>query len=102
MLNLTSKAVMVVSGKQLQPRQRNVSHETCRPSWSGIDFLLRSRRPFIDMLIALDLFDSHCSLMEGNLGEPIVKLTPLGWTSIDPFHDYSGYEVNHANVVLSL
>lgn len=72
------------------------------PHWSGIDFLLRSRRPFIDMLIALDLFDSHCSLMEGNLGEPIVKLTPLGWTSIDPFHDYSGYEVNHANVVLSL
>ena len=64
------------------------------PHWSGIDFLLRSRRPFIDMLIALDLFDSHCSLTEGNLGEPIVKLTPLGWTSIDPFHDYSGYEVN--------
>ena len=61
---------------------------------SGIDFLLRSRRPFIDMLIALDLFDSNCSLMEGNLGEPIVKLTPLGWTSIDPVHDYSGYEVN--------
>ena len=55
------------------------------PHLSGMDFLLRSRRPLIDMLIALDLFDSHCSLMEGNLGEPIVRLTSLSWTSIGPF-----------------
>lgn len=67
-----------------------------RPHLSGIDFPLLSRRAIIDMLIALDLLDSHCSPKEvnGNPGEPIANLTPLGWTSIGPFHDDSGCEVN--------
>ena len=61
------------------------------PHLGGKDFSLISRRPIIDMLIALDLFDSHCS--HCNPGEPIVRLTPLGWTSIGPFNDDSGCEV---------
>ena len=61
------------------------------PHLGGKDFSLISRRPIIDMLIALDLFNSHCS--QCNPGEPIVGVTPLGWTSIGPFNDDSGCEV---------
>ena len=41
------------------------------------------------MLIGLDLSDLHCSLKEvrGQPGEPIARLTPLGWTSIGPFQE---------------
>ena len=43
------------------------------------------------MLIGLDLSDLHCSLrkIKGCPGEPIARLTPLGWTSIGPFQEDS-------------
>jgi hypothetical protein len=41
------------------------------------------------MLIGVDLSDFHCALKEvrGKPGEPIARLTPLGWTSIGPFQE---------------
>ena len=48
---------------------------------SEVHFQTLGRRPIIDMLIRLDLSDLHCYPKEikGSPGEPIARLTPLGW-----------------------
>ena len=61
----------------------NWSKEKCR--WShlpGITFVQNKRRPIVDMLIGIDQAELHCSIQEvkGKPGEPIARLTPLGWT----------------------
>ena len=52
------------------------------------------------MLIGLDLSDLHCSLKEikGCLGEPMARLTLLGWTSIGPFQEDSRSVVNQMSL----
>ena len=49
-----------------------------------IQFPKLSSRPIIDLLIGTDYSDLHYSLRDIKVqpGEPIVRLTPLGWTSI--------------------
>ena len=73
------------------------------PHLDGINFPSLGKRPVIDMLIGLDISDLHCSVKEvkGNPGDPIARLTPLGWTSIGPFHGNSGSEVNHMSSFVS-
>ncbi|CAC5373862.1 unnamed protein product [Mytilus coruscus] len=54
---------------------------------AGIKFPNLGQRPTVDMLIGLDYPDLHYSYREirGKPGEPIARLTPLGWTCIgDP------------------
>jgi len=60
-----------------------------KDKWShliDVEFPSLGKRPIIDMLIGLDLSDLHCALKEvrGKPGEPIARLTPLGWTSVGP------------------
>ena len=49
-----------------------------------IQFPKLSSRPIIDLLIGTDYSDLHYSLrdIKGEPGEPIARLTPLGWTCI--------------------
>lgn len=49
-----------------------------------IEFPRTASRPIVDILIGLDCADLHCSIREirGRPGEPIARLTPLGWTCI--------------------
>ena len=49
-----------------------------------INFPRVAKRPVVDVLIGLDCADLHCALQEvrGRPGEPIARLTPLGWTCI--------------------
>ena len=49
-----------------------------------IQFPKLSSRPVIDLLIGIDYPDLHYSLrdIKGQPGEPIARLTPLGWTCI--------------------
>ena len=49
-----------------------------------IQFPKLSSRPVIDLLIGTDYSDLHYSLrdIKGQPGEPIARLTPLGWTCI--------------------
>lgn len=69
--------------------------------WShlrNIDFPSSPRRPIVDMLIGLDCADLLYAIEEvrGRPGEPIARLTPLGWTCIGnlgPDHQ----EVIHTN-----
>ena len=50
----------------------------------GIEFWRVGPRPIVDILIGLDHVDLHYSYRDirGNPGEPIARLTPLGWTCI--------------------
>ena len=50
----------------------------------GIAFSINGARPIIDILIGIDYADLHCSIQErkGKSGEPIARLTPLGWTCV--------------------
>ena len=43
-----------------------------------------SKRGIVDMLIGIDYADLHHSFkdVKGRLGEPMARLTPLGWTCI--------------------
>ena len=54
----------------------------------GIAFLIAGARPIIDILIGIDYADLHCSIQErnGKPGEPIARLTLLGWTCIGHIH----------------
>ena len=54
------------------------------PHLKNIDFLSSPKRPIVDMLIGLDCADLLYAIEEvrGRPGEPIARLTPLGWTCI--------------------
>ena len=54
------------------------------PHLRHINFPRNAKRPVIDCLIGLDCIDLHCAIQEvrGRPGEPIARLTPLGWTCI--------------------
>ena len=86
--------------KRVTGNMRVINWVVEKNKWShlkGTRFPSLGRRPIIDMIIGLDLSDLHCSLREvkGNPGEPIARLTPLGWTSIGLFQENSENEVNH-------
>ena len=51
---------------------------------AGIQFPNLGQRPTVDVLIGLDYSDLHYSYRDvrGKPGEPIARLTPLGWTCI--------------------
>ena len=50
----------------------------------GIKFPNLGPRPTVDILIGIDLADLHYSIQDirGKPGEPVARLTPLGWTCI--------------------
>ena len=59
----------------------------CKKRWPylrEIDFPRSTKRQIVDVLIGLDWADLHCAIEEvrGKPGEPIARLTPLGWTCI--------------------
>ena len=96
------KEVAAQPAKRVTGNMRAINWVVEKKKWShlkGIRFPSLGRHPIciIDMLIGLDLSDLHCSLKEvkGNPGEPIARLTPLGWTSIGLFQENSENEVNH-------
>lgn len=58
-----------------------------KKNWShlkGINFPKPAKKFMVDILIGLDYADLHVALDEvaGNLGEPVARLTPLGWTCV--------------------
>ena len=68
------------------------------PHLRNIDFPSSPRRPIVDMLIGLDCADLLHAQEEvrGRPGDPIARLTPLGWTCIgNPGSDHQ--EVIHTN-----
>ena len=54
------------------------------PHLKNVNFQQSATRPIVDILIGLDCADLHYALEEvrGKPGEPVARLTPLGWTCI--------------------
>ena len=54
------------------------------PYLRKIDFPFPAKKPIVDVLLGLDCLDLHCATEEvrGRPGEPVARLTPLGWTCI--------------------
>ena len=54
------------------------------PHLKNKEFPSSATRPIVDVFMGLDWVELHCALEEvpGNPGEPIARLTPLGWTCI--------------------
>ena len=72
-----------------------VNWKICANRWEhlkDIEFPDVGKKPFVDMLIGIDHADLHFSLKEvrGKKGEPIARLTPLGWTCIGNSEDEAG------------
>ena len=60
---------------------------TCAKMWphlKGLPFYKLGPTPTVDVLIGLDCSDLHFSVKDvrGNPGEPVARLTPLGWTCV--------------------
>ena len=54
------------------------------PYLKRVNLPIPAKKPTIDILLGLDCLDLHCALGEirGQPGEPVARLTPLGWTCI--------------------
>lgn len=73
-----------------------------REKWQHLEhisFPKVGKRPIVDLLIGVDQADLHCALEEttGEPGEPIARLTPLGWTCIG----YPNYVQPQTNVTFT-
>ena len=60
---------------------------TCAKMWphlKGLPFYKLGSKSTVDVLIGLDCSDLHFSVRDirGNPGEPVARLTPLGWTCV--------------------
>ena len=60
------------------------------PHLRNIDFPSSSKRPIVDILIGLDCTDLLYAIegRRGQLGDPIARLTPLGWTCVGSLSSY--------------
>ena len=69
-----------------------IDRNTCAREWphlKGLNFPQLGPRPIVDLLIGLDCADLHYSFkgIRGRPGQPIARLTPLGWTCIGALSD---------------
>ena len=81
----TSLKVTALTTGKATDSMRTMDWTTCAKEWphlSNIEFYKLGPRPIVDMLIRLDCADLHFSLQDvrGEPGQPIARLTPLGWT----------------------
>ena len=60
------------------------------PHLQGINFPQLGKKCKVDLLIGLDYVELHRSLgeIQGERGEPVARLTPLGWTCVGPVESY--------------
>ena len=83
----TSLSVTAFTTGKVTGNMRAMDWTTCAKEWphlQGIKFYKLGPRPVVDILIGLDCADLHFSLQDvrGEPGQPIARLTPLGWTCV--------------------
>ena len=63
-----------------------IKHANKWPHLRGIQFPKPGPHPLVDILIGVDHVDLHYSFkdVKGRPGEPVARLTPLGWTCVRP------------------
>ena len=82
--DMSAQTTKNVTGRLKPVDWRRISQE-----WThlqGIRFPTLGKRSKVDLLIGLDYVELHRSLgdVEGQAGEPVARLTPLGWTCVGP------------------
>ena len=88
--SLTGSVAMKVSAytaKRVTGNMKVIDWNKYKRQWPhlrGIEFPTSTARPIVDILVGLDCADLHYALEEkrGGPGEPLARLTPLGWTCI--------------------
>ena len=81
-MNVTAYTANRVTGDMPVIHWNNYSSK-----WSylrKLDFPVPTKKPIVDILIGLDCLELHSAIEEvrGQPGEPVARLTPLGWTCI--------------------
>ena len=79
--------ITALTTNQVTGNMRVTDWSTCADRWphlKGIAFQQLGSRPIVDLLIGLDSVDLHYSFkdIKGEPGQPIARLTPLGWTCV--------------------
>ena len=69
-----------------------IDWKVCAKRWphlEGLPFHKLGSRPIVDILIGLDCAELHFSFKDvrGKPGQPVARLTPLGWTCIGAIED---------------
>jgi len=70
-----------------------VDWNSCAKEWphlKGLQFPKMDPRPIVDVLIGLNCADLQYSYRDtrGTLGQPITRLTPLGWTCVGASYNF--------------
>ena len=73
--------------KQVTGGMKVINWNKHKDKWShtkGIEFPEPSSKKYIDILLGIDCLQFHTSIKEvkGKNGDPIARLTPLGWTCV--------------------
>ena len=97
----TSLKVTALTTGKVTGSMRAIDWTTCAKEWPhlrNIEFYKLGPRPIVDMLIGLDCADLHFSLQDvrGEPGQPIARLTPLGWTCVGQVDEQQDYTTNFA------
>ena len=79
--------ISALTTNRVTGNMRVTDWSTCaeqRPHLRGIMFHQLGSRPIVDLLIGLDSTNLHYSFkdVQGEPGQPIARLTPLGWTCV--------------------
>ena len=79
--------ITALTTNRVTGNMRVTDWSTCVDRWphlKGIAFQQLGSRPIVDLLIGLDSVDLHYSFkdIKGEPGQPIARLTPLGWTCV--------------------
>ena len=103
--NTSMKVTAFTTGK-VTGNMKAMDWTTCVDRWPhlrGLKFHKLGPRPIVDMLIGLDCADLHFSLQDvrGELGQPIARLTPLGWTCVGLVEEQQDYSTNFARTYFS-
>ena len=83
------KTVSAFTTERVTGTLKAIDWGRCARNWphlSGIQFPEPAPHPLVDILIGIDQIDLHYSLkdVKGRPGDPIARVTPLGWTCVGP------------------
>ena len=96
----TSRAVSCFTAERVTGPLQAVEWRKIAPEWrhlKGLPFPKVGRKKTIDILIGIDQAELHAAVKEvcGKPGEPLARLTPLGWTCVGEIRKGSCDESAH-------
>jgi len=91
--------ISAFTANRVTGNMRAVNWASASKNWNhlkGINFPNIGPRPIVDILIGIDHADLHYSIKDvrGGPGEPIARLTPLGWTCVGGQKTFEGHAAN--------